>query len=134
MKDADANEHTENMIKRFNISTPSANQAVYYLSGGNQQKVLLGIWMGIDPKVLIVDEPTRGVDVGAKKEIYGHIFDLAEKGAAIMLISSDLIEILGMSDRICVMCGGRLQRTLDASDANEELILSCALSGGEISV
>ncbi|MFC1574299.1 ATP-binding cassette domain-containing protein, partial [Candidatus Latescibacterota bacterium] len=132
MKDAEVYEHAGDMIKRFNIATPSTEQSVYYLSGGNQQKVLLGIWMGIEPMVLIVDEPTRGVDVGAKKEIYGHIFDLARKGAAVMLISSDLIEILGMTDRICIMCGGRILQTVRTPEATEEMIISHALGSGEV--
>ena len=132
MKDTEIFEHAGDMIKQFNIATPSSEQSVYYLSGGNQQKVLLGIWMGIEPMVLIVDEPTRGVDVGAKKEIYGHIFDLAQKGVAVMLITSDLIEILGMTDRICIMCGGRIVKTVRTSEATEELIISHALGSGEV--
>ncbi len=118
-------------VRRFNIATPSADRIVYNLSGGNQQKVLLGMWMGIGPKVLIVDEPTRGVDVGAKEEIYSHIYDLASKGAAVMLISSDLNEILGMSDRICVMRNGSIAAVLDRGEATEELIISHALAAGE---
>ncbi len=118
-------------VGRFNIVTPGIEQAVYNLSGGNQQKVLLGMWMGIEPKVLIVDEPTRGVDVGAKEEIYMHIRKLASRGAAVMLISSDLREILGMSDRICVMRGGRITAVLDAAEATEERIISYALGAGE---
>ena len=132
MKDTEVYEHANDMIQRFNIVTPSIGQPVYYLSGGNQQKVLLGIWMGIEPRVLIVDEPTRGVDVGAKKEIYGHIFDLARKGAAVMLISSDLIEILGMTDRICIMSSGLIVKTVRTSDATEEMIISHALGSGEV--
>jgi len=119
------------IVGRFNIITPSIEQTVYHLSGGNQQKVLLGMWMGIRPKVLIVDEPTRGVDVGAKEEIYSHLRELAGRGAAVVLISSDLREILGMSDRICVMRGGRIRKTVNASDATEELVISYALGAGE---
>lgn len=118
-------------VSRFNIVTPGTGQTVYNLSGGNQQKVLLGMWMGIEPNVLIVDEPTRGVDVGAKEEIYAHIRKLASQGAAVMLISSDLREILGMSDRICVMRGGRIMTVLDAAQATEERIISYALGSGE---
>jgi ABC-type sugar transport system ATPase subunit len=119
------------MVARFNIVTPSIEQTVYHLSGGNQQKVLLGMWMGIDPRVLIVDEPTRGVDVGAKEEIYAHIRELAAHGAAVMLISSDLKEILGLSDRICVMREGRIRTVFTASEATEESIISHALGAGE---
>ncbi len=110
--------------------TPSSSQSVYNLSGGNQQKVLLGMWMGIEPIVLIVDEPTRGVDVGAKQEIYGHIFRLAQHGAAVILISSDLNEILGMSDRICIMRDGCIVKMIDDAEATEELIISYALGVG----
>jgi len=119
------------IVDRLNIVTPSVDQLVYHLSGGNQQKVLLGMWMGIEPRVLIVDEPTKGVDVGAKEEIYTHIFEHAARGAAVMLISSDLNEILGMSDRICVMRSGRIVAVVDAAAATEELIISHALGAGE---
>lgn len=119
------------MVGRFNITTPSIEQTVYHLSGGNQQKVLLGMWMGIEPKVLIADEPTRGVDVGAKEEIYAHLRELAGRGSAVMLISSDLREILGMSARICVMRGGRIRKVVNASEASEELVISHALGAGE---
>jgi len=119
------------MVRKFNILTPTIKQSVFALSGGNQQKVLLAMWMGIHPALLLVDEPTRGVDVGAKEEIYAHIRELALNGAGVMLISSDLKEIMGMSDRICVMREGRIQTILSASEASEELILSHALGAGE---
>ena len=119
------------MVDKYNIVTPSTDQTVLNLSGGNQQKVLLGMWMGTEPTLLIVDEPTRGVDVGAKEEIYNHIFRYAETGTAVMLISSDLNEILGMSDRICVVRGGRIQKTLTSKEATEERIISYALGAGE---
>ena len=127
VRDSEIRNYTGDMIRRFNIMTPSSSQLVHTLSGGNQQKVLLGMWMGIEPKVLIVDEPTRGVDVGAKQEIYSHIFSLARRGAAVMLISSDLNEILGMSDRIYVMRDGRIVKMIDAAEATEELVISYAL-------
>jgi len=123
--------YAQDLSKRFNIITPSIQQIVFNLSGGNQQKLLLGMWMGTNPSVLIADEPTRGVDVGAKEEIYTHIYELAARGTAIVLISSDLNEILGMSDRICIMKEGRLQAILDAGEATEELIMSYALGAGE---
>lgn len=131
MQDSAINAFASDMADRFNIVTPSLNQIVYNLSGGNQQKVLLGMWMGIQPRVLIVDEPTRGVDVGAKEEIYHHIYNLASRGAAIVLISSDLNEILGMSDRICVMRGGKIQTIMNRADATEENIIAQALGAGE---
>ena len=131
MQDGAINSFASDMADRFNIVSPSLDQIVYNLSGGNQQKVLLGMWMGIKPRVLIVDEPTRGVDVGAKEEIYHHIYDLASRGAAIVLISSDLNEILGMSDRICVMRGGKIQAVMDRAEATEENIIAHALGAGE---
>ncbi|MCE5251111.1 sugar ABC transporter ATP-binding protein [bacterium] len=131
VNDREIHAYAEEKIRQLNIVTPSVGQSVYNLSGGNQQKVLLGMWMGINPAVLIVDEPTRGVDVGAKEEIYRHIYDLASRGAGIMLISSDLNEILGMSDRIVVMRDGCIQKTIDKRDATEELIISYALGAGE---
>ena len=88
--------------------------------------------MGTDPAVLVVDEPTRGVDVGAKQEIYRHIYSLAEKGTAVVLISSDLNEVLGMADRVLVMRHGRLVAELSADDATEEAIISHALGAGEV--
>ena len=90
------------------------------------------MWMGIDPTLLIVDEPTKGVDVSAKQEIYAHINELAAGGAAVMLISSDLNEILGLCDRICVMKDGRIQKIISADEATEELIISYALGAVEV--
>ena len=94
------------MIEELNIRTPSLEQEIRYLSGGNQQKVVIGKWLLADSKVLIMDEPTRGIDVGAKVEIYELMNELTEEGAGILMISSDLPEVLGMSDRILVMAGG----------------------------
>ncbi|WP_394914868.1 ATP-binding cassette domain-containing protein [uncultured Robinsoniella sp.] len=96
------------------------------LSGGNQQKVLLAAWFGIKPKILIVDEPTRGVDVGAKSEIYTLLRNLAAGGVGIIMISSDLPEILGVSDRIIVVRGGEIAGELPAGQATEENIISMA--------
>ena len=106
-------------------ATPT--QAVKLLSGGNQQKVVLGKWIAGDARVFIFDEPTRGVDVGAKVEIYNLMNRLTESGAAIIMISSELPELLGMSDRILVMRGGRIQDEFDAQAATQEKILSAAL-------
>ena len=116
----------EEFCERFNIVTPSAWQTVGLLSGGNQQKVLLSMWIGIRPLLLIADEPTRGVDVGAKSEIYHLLRKLASEGVAIILISSDLPEILGMSDRILVMRSGRLAGEFAANEATEERVIACA--------
>ena len=125
-------EHYATLLKnRFNIITTSVDQPVFNLSGGNQQKVLLAMWLGLEPRVFIVDEPTKGVDVGAKEEIYRHIRRLASTGAAVMLISSDLNEILGLSDRICVMRNGRIRAMVDCDEASEELIISHALGAGD---
>jgi ABC-type sugar transport system ATPase subunit len=112
--------------KRFNIATPSVRKTVVQLSGGNQQKVLLSMWVGVGPKVLIADEPTRGVDVGAKSEIYRHLRQLASSGVGILLISSELQEILGMSDRILVMREGRFVAELSQKQASEENIILAA--------
>ena len=120
----------ENRI-RFKIATPDVNRQVGNLSGGNQQKVLLSMWMGINPEVLIVDEPTRGVDVGARSEIYSLLRELAAKGIGIIMISSDLLEILGMSDRIIVMRQGKIAGEFLRQEATEEKIIACA-AGVEI--
>ena len=113
-------------VKKFNIMTPSIWQTLKNLSGGNQQKVLLGTWFGINPKVLIVDEPTKGVDVGAKSEIYLLLRRLAESGVGVMMISSDLNEVLGVSDRIIVMKNGRIAGELSREEATEEQVIAIA--------
>lgn len=116
----------EERIKEFNIVTPGCEQIVGNLSGGNQQKVLLATWFGIKPKVLIVDEPTRGVDVGAKSEIYVLLRKLAKTGVGIIMISSDLPEILGVSDRIIIMRDGKVAGELSKEEANEEKVIALA--------
>jgi L-arabinose transport system ATP-binding protein len=113
---------------RLRIRTPSLDAAVSNLSGGNQQKVVLGRWLARRPKVLILDEPTRGIDVGAKAEIYRLIAELAGEGIALLVISSEMPELLGMADRILVMAAGRLVAELDREAANEERILSLAMA------
>ena len=113
-------------IEKFNISTPSSSQLARNLSGGNQQKVLLSMWLGIQPKVLIADEPTKGVDVGAKAEIYEILRKLADSGVAVIVISSDLLEVLTISDNIVVMKSGRVVGELKNNEANEENIISYA--------
>lgn len=115
------------IVERMRVRTPSIEQEISKLSGGNQQKVVLGRWLARKPKVLILDEPTRGVDVGAKAEIYAVIDELASTGIAVLVISSELPEVLGLADRILVMQGGRIRGELLRADATEEAILSLAL-------
>jgi len=117
------------MIERLNIKTSSSEQTVKSLSGGNQQKVVFGKWLGIKPKVLILDEPTRGVDIGAKKEIYNIMNQLTAEGVTILMISSELPEILGMSDRILVMHEGKLAAVMDKTQATQEKIMHAATGG-----
>ncbi|MBX3257376.1 MAG: sugar ABC transporter ATP-binding protein [Chitinophagaceae bacterium] len=115
-------------VKAFNIKTASVNQPVNYLSGGNQQKVVLAKVLLNDPDIIIFDEPTRGIDIGAKTEIYKMITALAEKGKAIIMISSELPEILGLSDRVLVVRNGRLVKELDRGEATQELIMKHAMA------
>lgn len=117
-------------IRRFGVRTASPELAIRHLSGGNQQKVILAKWLGRTPEVLILDEPTRGVDVGAKREIYEIIDSLAAQGMAIILVSSELPEILGLCDRAAVMHEGRLMGILERSDFSQESIMSLATGGG----
>ena len=114
-------------VERFAIKAPSVEADVSTLSGGNQQKVALARWLATDPRVLILDEPTQGVDVGAKAEIHRLIGSLAEEGLAILLISSDLPELLALSDRIAVMREGRLLGTLERADATPEAVMALAV-------
>src|SRR5262249_7108411 len=121
-----------NYIKRLQIKTPSLYAETGTLSGGNQQKVALARWLAIRPSVLILDEPTQGVDVGSKSEIHRIMVDLAESGVAIIMISSELPEILGMSDRIAVMRAGVVVAMLDPKHATQQHVLSFALGTGHI--
>lgn len=116
-------------IKRFHIKTPSSNQVVNYLSGGNQQKVVIAKVLLNDPDIIIFDEPTRGIDIGAKSEIYKMINELAAKGKAIIMISSELIEILGLSDRILVIRNGKISTELKTEEATQEMIMEYAMGG-----
>lgn len=113
-------------IDKLKIKTPGLEQLVRNLSGGNQQKVVLAKWLLRDSKILIFDEPTRGIDVGAKSEIYHIMNELVAMGKSIIMISSELPEILRMSDRIAVMCKGRITGILDASEASQEKIMNYA--------
>lgn len=117
-------------ISQLSIRTPHAKQKAMYLSGGNQQKVVLAKWLASNPKILILDEPTRGIDVGSKAEVHALMSKLAQSGIGIIMISSELPEILGMSDRIVVMHKGGVAAILDGSAATQELIMAYA-SGTE---
>jgi rhamnose transport system ATP-binding protein len=114
-------------LRRFAIKAPSIDSVVATLSGGNQQKVALARWLATRPSVLVLDEPTQGVDVGAKAEIHGLVVELAAQGLAILLISSELPEILGMSDRVVVMRGGTVAGSLDRAAATQEQVMALAL-------
>ena len=118
-------------IDDLSIRTPSAAQLVRNLSGGNQQKVLISRWLSTKPTVLILDEPTRGVDVGAKAEIYSIINDLAKTGVAIIMVSSELPEVINMSDRIAVMCNGKITKILNREDFSQETIMRYATERSE---
>jgi ABC-type sugar transport system ATPase subunit len=119
-------------ISRFSIrASPEGRDLVMRLSGGNQQKVVLAKWLEAGPKVLILDEPTRGVDVGSKQEIYRILRDLANEGLGIVVISSELIEVLGLADRIVIMCEGRIAGELPGGAASEEDLMRLATTAGE---
>jgi len=116
----------EDFVEKLHIRTPHLQQKAMFLSGGNQQKVVLAKWLALRPKILIMDEPTRGIDVGAKAEVHALMSRLAQEGIGIIMISSELPEILGMSDRILVMHEGRVAGILDRADATQELIMAYA--------
>lgn len=114
------------MIQAMRIKTPSDAQIVQYLSGGNQQKVVLGKWLAMKPAILLLDEPTRGIDVGAKEEIYGLMHDLAGKGVSILFVSSEMEEILSLSDRVMVLHEGRMTGELSKDKLSEEAVMRLA--------
>ena len=118
----------EEYRKKLNTKTPSVRQNVGNLSGGNQQKVLLAKWMYANPDILILDEPTRGIDVGAKYEIYCIINDLVAEGKSVIMISSELPEVLGMCDRIYVLNEGRIVGEFSRQEASQEKIMASILS------
>jgi rhamnose transport system ATP-binding protein len=121
------NQSAGDFSRRLRVKTPSVNTIARNLSGGNQQKVALSRWLMTEPKILILDEPTQGIDVGAKAEIYLLMNELAERGIAILMISSDMSEVLGMSDRIVVMANGEISGELKRADASAESVLHFAL-------
>jgi ribose transport system ATP-binding protein len=126
VKDAKTRSAAQHYVEALSIKTPSLQQTVKNLSGGNQQKVVVGKWLTADSDILIFDEPTRGIDVGAKSEIYRLLNDLAQQGKSIIMISSELPEILRMSHRIVVMCEGRITGELTAAEATQEGIMKLA--------
>jgi methyl-galactoside transport system ATP-binding protein/inositol transport system ATP-binding protein len=117
---------TQNYVQKLNVKTARLESHIENLSGGNQQKVLVARWLLTDPDILIVDEPTRGIDVGAKAEIHSLIAKLAKEGKAVIMISSELPEVLGMADRVLVMHEGKVTGIIERKDANQELVLKYA--------
>ena len=126
LSDKKMREDTDWAIQAMHIKTPSQSTQIRSLSGGNQQKVIIGRWLLTKPEVLLLDEPTRGIDVGAKYEIYQLIIDLANQGKGIIMVSSEMPELLGVCDRILVMSGGRLAGEVDARNTSQEEILTLA--------
>ncbi len=126
------NETVQKFVDAIQIKTPDLEQKAKNLSGGNQQKVILGKWLACDSDIIIFDEPTRGIDVGAKQEIYLLMNQLVREGKSIILVSSELPEIIGMSDRVLVMYEGTITAELDKSELSQELILSKASSEGDV--
>ncbi len=116
-------------VRKLGVKTPTIETVIKTLSGGNQQKVIIGKWLNTEPKIFILDEPTRGIDIGAKVEIYKLLHALAEQGVAVIMISSELPEILGMSDRILVMCEGRIAGEFNRSAATKEKVMEYATGG-----
>ena len=119
--------NARHQVDSLNVKTPSLDQLIKQLSGGNQQKVILGRWLSTKIRVLLLDEPTRGIDIGAKSEIYQIIFRLAREGAGIVVVSSDLPEVLGLADRVAVMREGAISAIFNRSDATPERVLASAL-------
>jgi len=132
INDNELNRITSEMVKMMDIKTPSFDQKTMFLSGGNQQKVVLGKWFARECDIYLFDEPTRGIDVGAKVEIYHLMNKLIKRGAAILMVSSELPEILGMSDQILVMKEGTITGQLSRQNANQEEVLKLAIGGGHL--
>lgn len=126
LDDAKIENLVQENVAKLSIKTPSSKTQIQSLSGGNQQKVLISRWLANSPDVFIMDEPTRGIDVGAKYEIYCIIAEMAKQGKSIIMISSEMSELIGMSDRIMVMCDGRVTGFIDGSEANQENIMALA--------
>ncbi|TGE38014.1 sugar ABC transporter ATP-binding protein [Desulfosporosinus fructosivorans] len=126
LKDQPMQQDVQQRVEQLHIKTPSSKTQIRNLSGGNQQKVLIARWLLTEPEILMLDEPTRGIDVGAKFEIYSIITDLVKQGKSIIMISSEMPELIGMSDRIMVMCEGRLSGILEGENRTEEEIMHLA--------
>ena len=126
LSDASMRKDTQWSIDAMHTKTPSQDTKIRNLSGGNQQKVIIGRWLLTEPEVLLMDEPTRGIDVGAKYEIYQLILDLANQGKTVLMVSSEMPELLGVCDRIIVMSGGRVAGEVDAKTATQEEIMALA--------
>ena len=120
----------DKQIRALNVKTPSADVRIANLSGGNQQKCLIARWMENDPDILILDEPTKGIDVGAKYEIYVLMKEIAESGKTVIMISSELPEVINMSNRIYVIADGRIVGELKGEDLTEEVVMAAALGEG----
>jgi ABC-type sugar transport system ATPase subunit len=120
------NKIVKEFVDRLNVRTPGILQLVRNLSGGNQQKVVIARWLTLNPKILILDEPTRGVDVAAKAEIHALMSELAGQGVAVLMVSSELPEILGVCDRILVMREGRIVKEFSRTEATQDLIMQAA--------
>lgn len=126
VNESECKKDTQWVIDSMSVKTPSQKTPIGSLSGGNQQKVILGRWLLTEPEILMLDEPTRGIDVGAKYEIYQLMIDLAKKGKGIIMISSEMPELLGVTDRILVMSNGRVGGIVDTRKTNQEEILRLA--------
>ena len=124
------NRSTQQYVDRFRVRTPSLRQTVGYLSGGNQQKVVLAKQLATGPRVLLLDEPTRGVDIGAKQEVYALIREFAAEGMGVLVVSSEAWEVRMLSDRVLVMCEGRLAGEFIGGEADDERLLAAALPDG----
>ncbi|WP_411378752.1 L-arabinose ABC transporter ATP-binding protein AraG [Pseudomonas sp. MPB26] len=127
LRDGWEKRNADQQISAMKVKTPNAEQKIMYLSGGNQQKAILGRWLSMPMKVLLLDEPTRGIDIGAKSEIYQIIHNLAASGIAVIVVSSDLMEVMGISDRILVMSEGALTGEVTRDQADEAQLLQLAL-------
>jgi ABC-type sugar transport system ATPase subunit len=126
VRQKEAKKISSHYVEALSIATPGLTQTVRNLSGGNQQKVVLAKWLSTEPKLLIMDEPTRGIDVGAKAEVHALMSRLAKQGIGILMISSEMPEIIGMSDRVMVMCQGRITGEFERGNLNQEEIMTCA--------
>ncbi|MBK5108626.1 MAG: sugar ABC transporter ATP-binding protein, partial [Anaerolineales bacterium] len=126
-----ADQMAREFVEKLKIRTPSLKQLVRNLSGGNQQKVIIARWLTLKPRILILDEPTRGIDVATKAEIHALMNDLAKEGVAVLVVSSDLPEVLGVSDRILVMRSGKITAEFSRQEATQDNIMHAATTGRE---